>query len=317
MYIFGVDIGGTGVKAGIVDEQGKIIKKSYILTDKSHDYKIIVKDIAEQLKALSREANIELSEFGGIGIGCPGAINSKKGIVDYANNLYWTDVPLADELNKYIDLPVKVSNDANVAALGETYFGAGKSYSDTVLLTLGTGVGGGIVIDNKLFEGNESKGTELGHTVIVCGGEPCTCGRRGCLEAYASATALIRDTKRAMEADKSSKMWDFVGSDIEKVDGRTSFETAKIGDASAQRVVDNYIEALGEGIVDFVNIFRPQAVILGGGVCAQGDNLIKPLDAFVKKYAYGGDRSPSVDLVIASLGNDAGLIGAAALFFTK
>ncbi len=316
MYVFGVDIGGTGVKSGIVDEKGKIIAKSYILTDKGHDYKVIVKDIAQQLKSLAKEAGIELSEISGIGIGCPGAINSKKGTVDYANNLHWTDVPLVDELNKHIDIPAKVSNDANVAALGETIFGAGKKYSSTVLITLGTGVGGGVVIDNKLFEGNESKGTELGHTVIMRGGELCSCGRRGCLEAYASATALIRDTKVEMNKNKSSAMWDYVGGDIDKVDGKTAFECSKKGDYSAMKVVEAYIDYLGEGLCDFINIFRPEAIILGGGVCAQGEYLTEPLKQIIKTFSYGGDRSPSVDLVIASLGNDAGLIGAAALFLS-
>lgn len=317
MFVFGVDIGGTGVKSGIVNEKGEIIAKSYIYTDKGHDYKVIVKDIAEQLKALSKESGIALSEISGIGIGCPGAINSKKGMVDYANNLHWTDVPIVDEIRKYIDLPAMVSNDANVAALGETLFGAGKNYSSTVLITLGTGVGGGVVIDNKLFEGNESKGTELGHTVIMRGGELCTCGRRGCLEAYASATALIRDTKVAMNKDKTSAMWDYVGGDIDKVDGKTAFECSKQGDYSAKKVVEDYIGYLGEGLCDFINIFRPEAIILGGGVCAQGDYLINPLKRIIKDFSYGGERSPKVDLVIASLGNDAGLIGSASLFLGK
>lgn len=313
MYVFGVDIGGTGVKAGIVDDSGKIVIKSSIPTDKGHDYKVIVKDIGNQLIKLSEDSGIPLSEISGVGIGCPGAINSKKGTVDYSNNLYWTDVPLLAELKKYVDLPSKVSNDANVAALGETVFGAGKNYHDTVFITLGTGVGGGVVIENKLFEGNESKGTELGHTVIVRGGELCTCGRRGCLEAYASATALIRDTKVAMRKDKSSLLWQFVGGDIEKVDGRAAFECAKQGDYAAQKVVDDYLEYLGEGLCNFINIFRPQAIILGGGVCAQGEYLTAPLKRFIKDFSYGGDKSPSVELLIASLGNDAGLIGAASL----
>ena len=313
MYAIGVDIGGTGVKTGIVDEKGKILKKSYIPTSKSHDYRTIVEDIAKQISALFTEANLKEEDFCGIGIGCPGAVNSKKGTVDYSNNLEWENVPLVSELNKYFRLPIKVSNDANVAALGETVFGAGKKYSDTVLITLGTGVGGGIVIDNQLFEGNESKGAELGHTVIVRNGEECTCGRKGCLEAYASATALIRDTKRAMQQDKSSMMWEFCSNDIDKVDGRTSFECAKQGDKSAKSVVENYIESLGEGIVNFVNVFRPQAIILGGGVCAQGEYLTKPLEKYVEKYAYGGEHAPKVEIVIASLGNDAGIIGASAL----
>ena len=313
MYAFGVDIGGTGVKAGIVDEKGNIVVKSSIATDRSLDYRIIVKQIAQQLKDLAEKGGVDFRDIAGIGIGCPGAVNGKKGPVDYSNNLCWSDVPLLDELKKYIDLPSKVSNDANVAALGETVFGAGKKYSDTVFITLGTGVGGGVVIENKLFEGNESKGTELGHTVIVHGGELCTCGRRGCLESYASATALIRDTKVAMRKDKNSAMWDYVGGDIEKVDGKTAFECAKKGDYSAKKVVDDYLEYLGEGLCNFINIFRPQAIILGGGVCAQGEYLTNPLKRFIKDFSYGGDKSPSVDLLIATLGNDAGLIGAASL----
>lgn len=313
MYAFGVDIGGTGVKAGIVDENGKIVVKSSIATDRSLDYKIIVKQIAQQLKDLAEKGGVDIRDIAGIGIGCPGAINGKKGTVDYSNNLCWSDVPLLAELKKYIDLPSKISNDANVAALGETVFGAGKNYSDTVFITLGTGVGGGVVIENKLFEGNESKGTELGHTVIVHGGELCTCGRRGCLESYASATALIRDTKVAMRKDKNSAMWDYVGGDIEKVDGKTAFECSKKGDYSAKKVVDDYLEYLGEGLCNFINIFRPQAIILGGGVCAQGEYLTNPLKRFIKDFSYGGDKSPSVDLLIATLGNDAGLIGAASL----
>lgn len=313
MYAFGVDIGGTGIKAGIVDDCGKVIVKSSIPTDRSLDYKIIVAQIADQLKALCDKSGIALNDIAGVGIGCPGAINSKKGTVDYSNNLCWSDVPLLEELRKYISLPSKVSNDANVAALGETVFGAGKDYSDTVFITLGTGVGGGVVIDNKLFEGNESKGTELGHTVIVRGGELCTCGRRGCLESYASATALIRDTKVAMRKDKSSKMWNYVDGSLDKVDGKTAFECAKQGDYSAQKVVEDYLEYLGEGLCNFINIFRPQAIILGGGVCAQGEYLIAPLRRFIKDFSYGGDKSPSVDLLIATLGNDAGLIGAASL----
>ena len=182
-----------------------------------------------------------------------------------------------------------------------------------MFVTLGTGVGGGVIIENKLFEGYRSKGAELGHMVIVRGGEPCACGRRGCMEAYASATALIRDTKRAMEKDKTSAMWDFVGGSLDAVDGRTSFECAKKGDKAAMEVVENYVKYLGEGVCNFINIFRPQAVILGGGVCAQGEYLLKPLREFVEANTYGGDTVPETEITVATLGNDAGLIGAASL----
>jgi glucokinase len=208
-------------------------------------------------------------------------------------------------------LPVKIANDANVAALGETKFGCGKAYNNTVMLTLGTGVGGGIIIDGKLFEGNRSAGAELGHSVIVAGGEQCTCGRKGCLEAYASATALIRDIKRAMLADKNSKMWE-IGS-LDNVTGKTAFDY-KDCDQSAKTVVDSYIEKLGVGITNIANEFRPEAVILGGGVCAQGDNLIKPLQEFVNKEIFAGEKGPQVKILTATLGNSAGLLGAIALY---
>lgn len=313
MYYVGIDIGGTGVKAGIVNENGEIVARNKIVTDTASGANKIIDDIAKQVFALVNDNGYSMDDIQAIGVGCPGAINSKTGVVDYSNNLYWEKVPLVSLLEEKTGKTVKVSNDANVAALGESKFGAGKNYNDVILITLGTGVGGGVIIDNKLFEGNESKGTELGHTVIIKGGEPCTCGRRGCLEAYASATALIRETKNAMKKDASTYMWKYCNNDIDSVNGLTAFESAKMGDALAKEVVNNYIECLGEGLVNFVNIFRPQAIMLGGGVSAQGEYLTNPLNEYIKKNAYGGDNAPPVDIVIASLGNDAGIIGAASL----
>lgn len=317
MYSIGVDLGGTNIKAGIVDENGKILAKSSIPTIKERVAELVIDDMAGQIKKLIADNKIEYGDILGIGVGSPGAINSADGVVDYSNNLNWSDVHLAEQLNKFINLPVMVSNDANVAALGETLFGVGKKYSSTVLITLGTGVGGGIVLDNKLFEGNQSKGAELGHTVLEVGGEECTCGRRGCWEAYSSATALIRDTKRAMEANPDSSMWEEVSGDLDRVSGKTAFDCAKKGDMSAKMVVDKYILYLAEGITNFANILRPQAIILGGGVCAQGDYLLKPVKEYVEKYKYGFQNSPVVDILIAALGNDAGIVGAASLIFTN
>ena len=311
MYYIGIDIGGTAIKTGIVSKDYKLIDKSSIPTDKSLDYKVIVKDIANQILSLTKKNNIDIDKVSAIGIGCPGAIDSKNGIVNYSPNLKWKEVPLSYELSAILKREVKITNDANAAALGETKCGAGKNYSDTILITLGTGVGGGVVIGGKLFEGYQSKGAELGHMVIKKDGEPCACGRKGCMETYASATALIRQTKRAMEQDKNSLMWQT--STLDNVDGKTAFESAKKGDKTAQKVVDEYIEYLGEGIANFVNIFRPQAIILGGGICAQGDNLLNPLKKVVEKNSYGGALNPNPALVIARLGNDAGIIGAASL----
>ncbi len=313
MYRIGIDLGGTNVKAGIVDENGNIIIKSKIKSRIERPYVEVIDDMAAQAKKLCEDAGIPLEQIQSVGVGCPGAITADTGMIDFSNNLHWYDVPMGQMMKERLGLPVKISNDANVAALGEAMYGAGKKYSDIIMLTLGTGVGGGIVINKKLYEGNQSKGAELGHAVIVPGGEQCTCGRKGCIEAYCSATALIRDTKRAMEVDKDSLMWEFVGGNIDAVDGRTAFECEKQGDASAKKVVDNYIFYLSEAIMNYCNIFRPHAVVLGGGVCAQGSNLIDRIVAICEAGAYGYPGTPKVDIVIAERENDAGLLGAAAL----
>ncbi len=313
MYYVGIDLGGTNIKTGIVNEQGKIVAKSSIPTKSDRTADEVAFDMAFEVLNIVKSNKISMDELVGVGIGSPGAINSGAGIVDYSPNLGWYNVPIAELILKRVKKPVKVSNDANVAALGETLFGAGKGYKDTILVTLGTGVGGGVVIGGKLFEGNESKGAELGHSVIVVNGQQCGCGRRGCFEAYSSATALIRETKEAMLRDRGSKMWDFVGGDIDKVDGKTAFETEKQGDSTAKLVVNNYVLYLSEGLLNLCNIFRPEAIMLGGGVCAQGDNLLNRLKVRMQALHYGYQGTPAVDLLIASLGNDAGIIGAAAL----
>ncbi len=311
MYSIGVDIGGMSVKIGLVNEKGEIFKRGKTATDVAGGADKIVSDIAKVICELADPSDADLA---GIGIGCPGTISSAIGVVDKAYNLNWENVALADMLGKYINKPIKVSNDANVAALGETMFGVGKKYTDTILLTLGTGVGGGVIINGELYEGAFSKGAELGHVVVRVDGEQCSCGRRGCLEAYCSATALIRDTKAAMVADKTSAMWKF-SPDLEQVDGRTAFECSKKGDAAATKVVDNYVKFLAEGMMNFANVFRPQAIILGGGVSAQGKYLTDKLEAYCKALDHGFAGAPVFEILVAELGNDAGIIGAAALLF--
>ena len=312
MYCVGIDIGGMSVKAGVIDRDGNILKKGKVVTDVAGGDDKIISDIGDLVLSL---ADPKDRDFVGIGIGCPGAINSSTGTVDRAYNLNWTNVALAEKLARKINKPIKVSNDANVAALGETMFGVGRMYTDTVFLTIGTGVGGGIVLGGKLYEGNESKGAELGHMVLVVDGEPCSCGRNGCMEAYCSASALIRETKKAMLADKNSAMWKFSPT-LDDVDGRTAFECSKAGDRSANAVVDYFVKYLGEGMLNFANIFRPQAIILGGGVCAQGDYLIYKLKDYCKDRNYGFADTPRFDILVAQLGNDAGIIGAAGLIYS-
>lgn len=307
MYQIGVDIGGTSIKAGLVDE-GKIISRRTIPTDIEGGPDKIIRDIAKAIIELKNDAGDRI--ITGVGIGCPGAISSSTGVVDHAYNLKWDFIPLAEKLQKLVGFPVRVCNDANAAALGEAKYGAGKTFKSSVFITIGSGIGSGIIIDGKLLEGNQSKGAEIGHIVIKAGGEQCTCGRKGCFEAYSSANSLIRDTKRAMLKNRDSKLWK-VCPDINLVNGKTVFDGMLLEDETARKVFKSYVTMMGEGIVNIINALRPEAIILGGGVCAQGDVLLAPLKKYVAKYSFGD--GPDVELHIASLQNDAGLIGAAAL----
>ncbi len=311
-YYIGIDVGGTFVKAGIVDENGNIVADGKIASECDKGGNKLAENAATLVMRLLEKSGISKDQIVGAGMGFPGFIDSKNGIVVYSNNVRLSDFPVVEIMQAKLGLKVKVANDANVAALGEKMFGAGKEYNDMVMITLGTGVGAGIIIDGKLFEGNRSAGAEIGHMLLVHGGEQCTCGRKGCFEAYSSATALIRDTRRAMQNHKDSLMWE-IGS-IDNVTGKTPFDYAK-KDKYAAEVVNNYIEMLGSALTDIANIFRPEAIIIGGGVCAQGDNLIVPLKQKIQSELFGADfGSPEVVLRIAELGNKAGLLGAAALF---
>ncbi len=307
MYQIGIDIGGMSIKAGLVSE-GRIISWRSVPTDTDAGADKIIGDIAEMVNQLKEEAGDKI--ITGVGIGCPGAVSSSTGVVDHAYNLKWDYVPLGEKMQKLTGYPTRVCNDANAAALGEAKYGAGKRYKSSVFITIGTGIGSGIIIDGRMFEGNQSKGAEIGHVVIKSGGEPCSCGRRGCFEAYSSATALIRDTRRAMLKHPDSKLWT-VSPEIEKVSGKTVFDAMLLEDRTARRVFDSYIKMLGEGLCNIINALRPEAIILGGGVCAQGDVLLVPLKKYINKYSFG--EGPHVGLHIATLKNDAGIIGAAAL----
>ncbi len=309
-YYVGIDLGGTFIKGGIVDQDGVILLQGQTPTESEKGAEGVANNIASLALDLLGKAGVDKRDAVGIGMGVPGMIDSKNGVVIYSNNLNWKDFEIGARVAELTGLQTKIANDANVAALGEAKFGAAKGRENVVMLTLGTGVGGGIVADGRLVEGNKSAGAELGHAVITIGGEQCTCGRKGCLEAYASATALIRDTKRAMEAHRDSKMWEIGG--LEKVTGKTAFDY-RDSDPYANTVVENYIRNLASGITNFANIFRPEVVLLGGGVCAQGENLVKPLQKLLNEELFAGGLGPQVEIKIAELGNSAGLLGAAAL----
>lgn len=311
MYYMGIDLGGTNIAVGITNDKWEIIYKSSVKTNTEEPEKM-VKDMTDLALSVSKNANIPLSEIKSVGIGIPGALNSKEGVVVYANNLNLRDFHIVEEFHKYIDKPVYISNDANVAALGEAVAGGAKDCESAVVVTLGTGVGGGIILNGKIWEGYKSTGAEIGHTVINVDGEQCTCGRKGCWEAYSSATALIRDTKRAIEKNPDSVMTKMAEKDG-KVSGKTAFAAAREGDKAAQAVVDNYIKYLAEGLANITNLIAPEVILLGGGVSHEGDNLLVPLIAETKKRMYGGGRVKHSEIRLASLGNDAGIIGAAAL----
>lgn len=308
-YHIGIDLGGTFVKFGAVEESGNILKKDKIPTPLGCDYGATVSAIAEAVRGMIADMGMPESA----GIGCPGVIDGEHGIVVTGGNLGWENMPLAQDLGGRLDIPVTLCNDANAAAYGEYACGAGKEYKSIVLITLGTGVGSGIIFRGKLFTGELGAGAELGHEVIRMDGEPCACGRRGCFEAYASASALVRQTKNAMVAHPESKMWELCKGSADNADGRTAFDGMRQDDETAKEVVERYLNYLAEGIENIVNVFRPQAVLIGGGISAEGEALTLPLQKMVDTKILGRGRYAPVTIRAASLGNDAGLVGAAML----
>ena len=317
MYLIGIDVSGMSIKGGIVDKlDGKIIEQYSIPTNAYSKEYSISEDISKVIDYLIVKTGIKFDQILGIGIGQPGSVDSERGIIRYANNLSVENVPVVAELQEKYSVPIYINNDANCAALGEYVFGAGRGYKDIVFITLGTGVGSGIIIDGKLFEGRSSAGAEAGHMVIHVNGEPCSCGRKGCWEAYASASALIRQTKAMMDANPESLMHKFAQEEG-KVSGKTAFRAAKVGDEAAQLVVDTYINYISEGLINMANIFRPDAILIGGGISNEKEYLTKPIQRLMDSTSFGGAFNPKVIVKTASLQNDAGILGAAALIIEE
>ncbi len=294
----GIDIGGTDTKIGLVDVHQKLIDAVCIPTEAEKPVKEVIQKVGERALELLEKNGIPMDQCVGAGIGVPGTVDRKAGVVRYSNNIRWEEVHLADEIGKYLPIPVEIANNADCAALGEAVAGAGKECSDVVMLTLGTGVGGGIILDSEIYEGRGMGGSELGHMVIVENGEPCTCGRRGCLEAYVSITALKREAYRTAGKE---------------MDQEEIFALAEQGDPGMKKVVEAYIRRLGLGIVNIVNIFRPQLVLLGGDIPKQGESLLSPLRRIVEEECFGRDKGDVPEIEEAILGREAGMIGAAGL----
>lgn len=315
MYNLGVDLGGTNIAVGVVNENYEIIGRGKMKTRAPRPAEEIVADIVAACEMAVKDAGITMADIASVGIGSPGSVDPKTGIIATSNNLRFNNVPMTDMVSKGLGgIKCYIDNDANAAAYGEFTAGAGKGTRDFVTITLGTGVGCGIIIDEKLFTGYNNAGGELGHTVIVFNGEQCNCGRKGCWETYASATALIRQTKDEMVKDTDSIMWELVDNDQSKVSGRTAFEAMRKGDRAAKRVVDQYISYVACGAANVVNTFQPEVLCIGGGIANEGESLIAPIRKIIEFERYSKNVEKQTDIRKAQLGNDAGIIGAACLY---
>ena len=308
-YYVGIDLGGTNIVAGVVDENYNIISKASTKTNCPRPEKEIADDMAKMALQAVKNANLEISNIEWIGIGTPGIANSATGIIERANNLGFVNTPMVKYIKETIDKPVFIENDANAAAYGEFVAGAAKEARNAICVTLGTGV----IIDGKIYSGSNYAGAEIGHTVIEVDGAECSCGRKGCFEAYSSATGLIRMSKEAMEKNPDSIMNKMAQEKGGKVTARTSFDAMRAGDKSAKEVVDKYIKYLAAGITNTINIFQPDILCIGGGVCNEGDPLLLPVKTLVENEDFAKNSEKRTEIVIAKLGNDAGIIGAAFL----
>ena len=313
MYYLGIDLGGTNIAAGIVNKNGEIIIKDSVPTIRGRHYVEIIKDMGLLSQDLISKAGLKVKDVASIGIGSPGTPDKKEGVLLYSNNLGFVNVPMRLEMQKYLELPVYLENDANCAALAESVAGAAKGSNSSITVTLGTGIGGGVVIDNKVFSGFNGAASELGHMVICVDGEQCTCGRKGCWEVYASATALINQTKKAAFENKDSKINSLVDNDLEKINAKTAFDAQRMGDEIGNQVVDQYIEYLKEGIANLINIFQPEIIVIGGGISKEKENLLTPLNNKLEGLTYCYDSVENTKIVTAKMGNDAGIVGAAML----
>jgi glucokinase len=318
MYTIGIDLGGTNIAVGLCDKDLKIIDKGSVPTKAQRDPELIVKDMAALTAKIIESNSLTVADIDYVGIAAPGTVNSATGVIEYANNLPFLNFPIAELFKKYLPIArVLIANDANAAALGEALAGAARDTKNSVMITLGTGVGGGVIIDGKIFDGGVNcAGAELGHTVIVAGGRQCSCGRRGCWEAYSSATGLSAMTREKMTELKlkgiKSVLFD-EEAQAGKVSARTAFNAMKKGDVYAKGIVDDYIFYLAEGITNMINIFQPEVLCIGGGVCGEGEYLTKPLTELVERDQYTRTNPKKARIVTAQLGNDAGIIGAAGL----
>lgn len=317
MYRIGVDLGGTNIAVGIVNEKFEIVAQGSVPTGADREGVAIVDDMAALCKKLIADHGLTEADIASLGIASPGIVDDESGFVIYANNLHFVNFPILPLLRERLAIKeMHIENDANAAAWGEAVAGAAKGSKSSVMITLGTGVGGGIVDGGKVFKGFNSAAGELGHIVIEVDGRPCSCGRKGCWEAYSSATGLINMTKGKLaeckEQNRATVMTE-IAAQKGKVNGRTAFDGMRAGDAAATEVVNEYVKYLASGIASMINIFQPEVLSIGGGISNEGQYLLDLVIPRVREQQYGTGLVPMTDIRIAQLRNDAGIIGAAVL----
>lgn len=316
MYSLGIDLGGTNIVASMVDDQFNIITTAKTKTNAPRPANDIFDDVEKVCREAVREAKLTMSDLVAVGMGSPGTCNA-DGVIEFANNLAFNNVPAREMLRERLGVDnVFVENDANCAALGEAFAGCGNGSKNFVAVTLGTGVGSGIILDGKIVNGVNYAGGECGHMVIMVDGEQCSCGRKGCWEAYASATALIRQTKRAMD-DYPDSIMHRLAEEEGGVNGKTAFDAMRLGDIAGIEVVNNYIKYVSCGLINLVNALQPEIICIGGGICNEGDTLMEPLRRYVQAERYSIHSKIQTKIVKAQLGNNAGIIGAALLYQVK
>ena len=312
MLYVGIDLGGTGIKAGLVNEEGTIVARAECPTGVERGHEAVIADMAKLALDVIAKGGATLDEVKAVGIVLPGIQDPRTGHVPFCTNLYWHDVPVVELMQKVIDKPIYIGNDATVAGLAESVAGVSKGYATSVFITLGTGVGGGIVIDGKPYSGPNGVGSEIGHMIVMIDGEPCTCGNRGCWERYASATAIIRMGRESAQLHPDGAIARAVGGDLGKITAKTVMDLAKEGDPQAKEIFDKYVYYLCVGIVNLINCIDPEVIALGGGVSKAGDFLLNAVRAKLPEMIFY-KTMPYARIELATLGNDAGIIGAAML----
>ena len=306
----GIDLGGTNIKAGVVTDEGKLLNKVTCKTNADRPMEDIIHDMGRLAADAVKDAGLEVSDIEAIGIGSPGTPDNDEGLLVYSNNLPFVMAPMRKLIREVIDLPVYIDNAANCAAMAEAVAGAAKGAKDSVTITLGTGVGAGVIVDGKIYSGFNQAGSEFGHTVLVSGGIECPCGRKGCFEQYASASALARMTREAAEKNPDSllnKVYEQQG----EWNAQIAFIAMRDGDETAKEVVDTYTSYLADGLANAINAFMPEVLVVGGGVCNEGDPLLIPMREKTMSRPYFGPGVKKTRIELAQMGNDAGIVGAA------